>query len=150
MIPIILGMETQGVNVTPLWWALAIGVGMGGNGTHLGSTAKGDRRHKLPDHAGTLVPQGHAGHDNHTDRVVDHLLHVLRFLRRAAFRVPAIGAKLRSKRPGFSRPFCSGSQSVLRTASPISARTYVIKASYQQNPIKSVAYIPYFRQYPVS
>jgi Na+/H+ antiporter NhaD/arsenite permease-like protein len=39
MIPIILGMETQGVNVTPLWWALAIGVGMGGNGTHLGSTA---------------------------------------------------------------------------------------------------------------
>jgi len=39
MIPIILGMETQGVNVTPLWWSLAIGVGMGGNGTHLGSTA---------------------------------------------------------------------------------------------------------------
>lgn len=39
MIPIILGMEAQGINVTPLWWALAIGVGMGGNGTHLGSTA---------------------------------------------------------------------------------------------------------------
>jgi len=39
MIPIILGMETQGIHVTPLWWALAIGVGMGGNGTHLGSTA---------------------------------------------------------------------------------------------------------------
>jgi len=39
MVPIILGLETQGVNVTPLWWALAIGVGMGGNGTHLGSTA---------------------------------------------------------------------------------------------------------------
>jgi Na+/H+ antiporter NhaD/arsenite permease-like protein len=39
MIPIIMGMETQGVNVTPLWWSLAIGVGMGGNGTHLGSTA---------------------------------------------------------------------------------------------------------------
>jgi len=39
MIPIILGMETQGGNVTPLWWSLAIGVGMGGNGTHLGSTA---------------------------------------------------------------------------------------------------------------
>jgi len=39
MIPIILGMESQGVNVTPLWWALAIGVGMGGNGTHVGSTA---------------------------------------------------------------------------------------------------------------
>lgn len=39
MIPIILGMEAQGVEVTPLWWSLAIGVGMGGNGTHLGSTA---------------------------------------------------------------------------------------------------------------
>jgi len=39
MIPIIAGLETQGINVTPLWWALAIGVGMGGNGTHLGSTA---------------------------------------------------------------------------------------------------------------
>ena len=39
MIPILLGMETQGVNVTPLWWGLALGVGMGGNGTHLGSTA---------------------------------------------------------------------------------------------------------------
>lgn len=39
MIPIILGLETQGINVTPLWWALAVGVGMGGNGTHLGSTA---------------------------------------------------------------------------------------------------------------
>jgi len=39
MIPIILSMEAQGINVTPLWWSLAIGVGMGGNGTHLGSTA---------------------------------------------------------------------------------------------------------------
>ena len=39
MIPILLGMEQQGINVTPLWWSLAIGVGMGGNGTHLGSTA---------------------------------------------------------------------------------------------------------------
>jgi Na+/H+ antiporter NhaD/arsenite permease-like protein len=39
MIPIILGLETQGINVAPLWWSLAIGVGMGGNGTHIGSTA---------------------------------------------------------------------------------------------------------------
>ncbi len=39
MVPIILGMEQQGINVSPLWWSLAIGVGMGGNGTHLGSTA---------------------------------------------------------------------------------------------------------------
>ena len=39
MIPIILGMETQGINVTPMWWGLAMGVGLGGNGTHIGSTA---------------------------------------------------------------------------------------------------------------
>jgi Na+/H+ antiporter NhaD/arsenite permease-like protein len=39
MVPILLGMEQQGINVTPLWWSLAVGVGMGGNGTHLGSTA---------------------------------------------------------------------------------------------------------------
>jgi len=39
MIPILLGLEAQGINITPLWWSLAIGVGMGGNGTHLGSTA---------------------------------------------------------------------------------------------------------------
>ncbi|HSG64497.1 MAG TPA: SLC13 family permease, partial [Gammaproteobacteria bacterium] len=39
MIPIILGIEQQGINVTPLWWGLAMGVGLGGNGTHIGSTA---------------------------------------------------------------------------------------------------------------
>jgi Na+/H+ antiporter NhaD/arsenite permease-like protein len=39
MIPIIAGMEAQGINVTPLFWGLAAGVGMGGNGTHIGSTA---------------------------------------------------------------------------------------------------------------
>ena len=39
MIPILLGMQQQGIHVTPLWWALAVGVGMGGNGTHIGSTA---------------------------------------------------------------------------------------------------------------
>ena len=39
MIPIILGMEAQGINVAPLWWGLAMGVGLGGNGTHIGSTA---------------------------------------------------------------------------------------------------------------
>jgi Na+/H+ antiporter NhaD/arsenite permease-like protein len=39
MIPIILGIEAQGINVSALWWSLAIGVGMGGNGSHLGSTA---------------------------------------------------------------------------------------------------------------
>ncbi len=39
MIPILLGMEQSGIHVAPLWWALAVGVGMGGNGTHIGSTA---------------------------------------------------------------------------------------------------------------
>lgn len=39
MIPILLGAEQQGIHVQPLWWALAAGVGMGGNGTHIGSTA---------------------------------------------------------------------------------------------------------------
>ena len=39
MIPVILGLEAQNVNVMPLWWALAIGVGLGGNGTHVGATA---------------------------------------------------------------------------------------------------------------
>jgi Na+/H+ antiporter NhaD/arsenite permease-like protein len=39
MIPIILSMETTGINVAPLWWGLAMGVGLGGNGTHIGSTA---------------------------------------------------------------------------------------------------------------
>ena len=39
MIPIILSLEAQGINVAALWWCLALGVGMGGNGTHIGSTA---------------------------------------------------------------------------------------------------------------
>jgi Na+/H+ antiporter NhaD/arsenite permease-like protein len=39
MIPIVLGLEAQGINTTPLWWALALGVGLGGNGTHIGATA---------------------------------------------------------------------------------------------------------------
>jgi len=39
MIPIILGLESNGISITPLWWALAIGVGLGGNGTHIGATA---------------------------------------------------------------------------------------------------------------
>jgi len=39
MIPIISHLQTQGVDVAPLWWALALGVGLGGNGTHIGSTA---------------------------------------------------------------------------------------------------------------
>ena len=39
MIPIIASLESVGVNIAALCWCLAIGVGMGGNGTHIGSTA---------------------------------------------------------------------------------------------------------------
>ncbi|MCU0485530.1 MAG: SLC13 family permease [Anaerolineales bacterium] len=39
LIPVLQGLETQGVNVHPLWWALAFGAGFGGNGTIIGSTA---------------------------------------------------------------------------------------------------------------
>lgn len=39
MIPILLGLERQGMDIMPLWWALALGVGLGGNGTHIGATA---------------------------------------------------------------------------------------------------------------
>lgn len=39
MLPVLAGLEAQGINATPLWWALAIGVGLGGNGSHLGATA---------------------------------------------------------------------------------------------------------------
>ena len=39
MIPIVAGLESYGVNITPLWWALVIGVGLGGNGSPIGATA---------------------------------------------------------------------------------------------------------------
>lgn len=39
MIPVLLGLQAEGLNVSVLWWALAMGVGMGGNGSHIGSTA---------------------------------------------------------------------------------------------------------------
>ncbi len=39
MIPVLAGLQHEGVNVSVLWWALAMGVGMGGNGSHIGSTA---------------------------------------------------------------------------------------------------------------
>ncbi len=42
MIPVIqlLGVQMGDPHlVTPLWWALALGVGLGGNGTHIGATA---------------------------------------------------------------------------------------------------------------
>ena len=39
MIPVLAGLQHEGVNVSVMWWALAMGVGMGGNGSHIGSTA---------------------------------------------------------------------------------------------------------------
>lgn len=39
MVPVIQGLESQGIAVEPLWWALALGVGFGGNGTPIGATA---------------------------------------------------------------------------------------------------------------
>lgn len=38
-IPVILELGTKGINIAPLWWALAFGAGLGGNGTIIGSTA---------------------------------------------------------------------------------------------------------------
>jgi Na+/H+ antiporter NhaD/arsenite permease-like protein len=39
MLPILAGLQAQGVSVGPLWWALALGVGFGGNATPVGATA---------------------------------------------------------------------------------------------------------------
>jgi Na+/H+ antiporter NhaD/arsenite permease-like protein len=39
LIPVIQGLESSGINTAPLWWALAFGAGLGGNGTIIGSTA---------------------------------------------------------------------------------------------------------------
>ena len=39
MIPVIQGLSGLGVAVVPFWWALALGAGLGGNGTPIGATA---------------------------------------------------------------------------------------------------------------
>jgi Na+/H+ antiporter NhaD/arsenite permease-like protein len=39
LIPVIKGLEATGMDVHPLWWALAFGAGFGGNGSIIGSTA---------------------------------------------------------------------------------------------------------------
>jgi len=39
MIPVIQGLGAAGMEIGPLWWALAFGAGFGGNGTIVGSTA---------------------------------------------------------------------------------------------------------------
>ena len=38
-IPVIQGLGASGMDIAPLWWALAFGAGLGGNGTIIGSTA---------------------------------------------------------------------------------------------------------------
>jgi Na+/H+ antiporter NhaD/arsenite permease-like protein len=39
LIPVILGLRAEGVDVEALWWALAFGAGLGGNGTIIGASA---------------------------------------------------------------------------------------------------------------
>lgn len=39
LIPVIQGVGAAGMDIAPLWWALAFGAGFGGNGTIIGSTA---------------------------------------------------------------------------------------------------------------
>ena len=39
LIPLILTMHTQGMDVTPLWWATSLGACLGGNGTLIGASA---------------------------------------------------------------------------------------------------------------
>ena len=39
MIPILLTMQSTGMDVTPLWWALSLGACLGGNGTLIGASA---------------------------------------------------------------------------------------------------------------
>ncbi len=39
LIPVFSELEVAGINIQPLWWALAFGAGFGGNGTIIGSTA---------------------------------------------------------------------------------------------------------------
>ncbi len=39
LIPVIQQLGVAGINISPLWWALAFGAGFGGNGTIIGSTA---------------------------------------------------------------------------------------------------------------
>lgn len=39
LIPLILTMQSQGMNVMPLWWATSLGACLGGNGTLIGASA---------------------------------------------------------------------------------------------------------------
>ena len=39
MIPVVFALGEQGIDIRPLWWALALGAGFGGNGTIIGSAS---------------------------------------------------------------------------------------------------------------
>jgi Na+/H+ antiporter NhaD/arsenite permease-like protein len=39
VIPIVLQLGRQGIDIQPIWWAIALGAGLGGNATPIGSTA---------------------------------------------------------------------------------------------------------------
>lgn len=39
MIPLVLAMEANGMNVVPIWWAISLGACLGGNGTLIGASA---------------------------------------------------------------------------------------------------------------
>jgi len=39
LVALVRGLSETGIPLTPLWWALALGIGLGANGTPLGSTA---------------------------------------------------------------------------------------------------------------
>ena len=39
LIPLVLTMSAQGINVGPLWWAISLGACLGGNGTLIGASA---------------------------------------------------------------------------------------------------------------
>ena len=39
LIPLIIAMGKQGMDITPLWWAISLGACLGGNGTQIGASA---------------------------------------------------------------------------------------------------------------
>lgn len=39
LIPLIIAMGKQGIDITPLWWAISLGACLGGNGTQIGASA---------------------------------------------------------------------------------------------------------------
>jgi len=39
MIPVVLNLGARGIDIQPIWWAVALGTGIGGNATPIGSTA---------------------------------------------------------------------------------------------------------------